>query len=245
VPSGVTRWPIPRSGAVVAGLRLMKAGSGVVLTDIAPATAAAPARTIAVQASAAVIKGLFMTRSVGRRRRDRHSDLGATTGRRTIVHWLLEPRRVFREASGIAANPTPGRTERGTMSKYPNRFAVIAVMSAIALGMLTAVPAYAKNAKTQKHGTCSKGSHWKLAVSHDAGRIETEFEVDSNRVGRKWNVVITDNGVRVFSGARITKAPSGSFTVAPRPADRAGLDHIVATAKAVKSGETCTGRASI
>jgi hypothetical protein len=131
------------------------------------------------------------------------------------------------------------------MSKYSNRVAAIGVMSALALGTFSAVPAYAKSAKIQKQGTCSKGSHWTLTVSHDAGRIQTEFEVDSNRVGQKWNVVIADNGVRVFSGARITKAPSGSFTVAPRPANRAGLDHIVATAKAVKSGETCVGRAAI
>jgi hypothetical protein len=131
------------------------------------------------------------------------------------------------------------------MSRYSNRIAALGLMSALALGTFTAVPAHAKNVKVKKQGTCSQGSHWKLVVSHDGGVIETEFEVDTNRVGRKWNVTITDNGARVFTGARVTKAPSGSFTVARRPADRSGLDHIVATAKAVKTGETCVGRAAI
>jgi hypothetical protein len=131
------------------------------------------------------------------------------------------------------------------MSKRSNRIAALGVVSALALGTATALPADAKTVKIRKQGTCSKASHWKLVVSHDDGVIETEFEVDENRVGRKWNVVITDNGDRVFTGSRITKAPSGSFTVARRPTDRAGLDHIIATAKAVRTGETCVGRAAI
>ena len=99
------------------------------------------------------------------------------------------------------------------MSKRSNRTAAIGVLSVLALGTFTAVPAYAKGAKVQKSGTCSARSHWKLKLSADGRVNETEFEVDSNRVGQKWNVAITDNGVRVFSAVRTTKAPSGSFTV--------------------------------
>jgi hypothetical protein len=44
-------------------------------------------------------------------------------------------------------------------------------------------------------------------------RIELEFQVDSNRVGQTWHVRIRENGALIFTGTRVTKAPSGSFTV--------------------------------
>ena len=94
-------------------------------------------------------------------------------------------------------------------------------------------------------GTCTIASTSKLTVKHDNGRIETEFEVDSNRVGQQWNVVIKDNGVTVFTGTRTTTAPSGSFEVNRRIRNRAGTDTIVASAKNVRTGEHCTARASI
>jgi hypothetical protein len=132
------------------------------------------------------------------------------------------------------------------MSKRSNRIATIGVLGALALGTFNAVPAaYAKGTKIQKAGTCSARSHWKLKLSPDGSVNQTEFEVDSNRVGQSWHVVITDNGVRVFNGTRITKAPSGSFSVDLRVRNRAGVDNIVASAKNLANGETCVGRASI
>ena len=122
------------------------------------------------------------------------------------------------------------------MSKRSKRTAAIGVLSVLALGTFTAVPAYAKGAKVRKAGTCSARSHWKLKLSADGRVNETEFEVDSNRVGQKWNVVIADNGVRVFSAVRATKAPSGSFTVDRRIPNKAGIDRIVATAKNRRDG---------
>ena len=89
-----------------------------------------------------------------------------------------------------------------------------------------------------KTGTCSAGSTWKLKAKADDGRIESEFEVDQNRVGRRWRVTLVRNGSTVFSGIRTTLAPSGSFSLhrllAAAPASR-----IVATAKAMRGGETC------
>jgi hypothetical protein len=105
--------------------------------------------------------------------------------------------------------------------------------------------AAAKNGDRQVSGSCSKGSHWKLkAGARDSG-IETEFEVDSNRNGQVWSVRMTDNGTQTFSGKRTTVAPSGSFSVSRRIANRAGTDTIVATASNAKTGETCTGTVRI
>ena len=73
--------------------------------------------------------------------------------------------------------------------------------------------AAAKGNDVKVSGTCSSGSHWKLkAGARDSG-IETEFEVDSNKVGQVWSVRMTDNGAQVFAGNKTTVAPSGSFSV--------------------------------
>jgi len=89
-----------------------------------------------------------------------------------------------------------------------------------------------------KSGTCSAASQSKLKVKADNGRLETEFEVDQNRVGKRWSVTIKRNGSNVFHSIRTTQAPSGSFEVRRLLAGGAG-SRIVATAKSLSSGETC------
>jgi hypothetical protein len=90
-------------------------------------------------------------------------------------------------------------------------------------------------------GVCSAGATWKLKAAPDDGRIQVEFEVDTNRVGQTWSARITDNTVQVFSGTRVTQAPSGSFEIRRLVANRAGVDHFVATARNAASGQTCRG----
>ena len=94
-----------------------------------------------------------------------------------------------------------------------------------------------------KRGVCSAGTTWKLKAKPDDGRIEVEFEVDQNRVGKRWRVTIVRNGSAVFSGTRRTLAPSGSFEVRRLLADSAGPDRIVAKARSLAGGQTC--RASL
>lgn len=96
-----------------------------------------------------------------------------------------------------------------------------------------------------KRGGCSAASTWKLKAKPNDGRVEVEFEVDQNRVGKRWRVTIVRNGSAVFSGIRRTVAPSGSFEVERRLADSAGSDRIVATARALAGGEVCRGSVSI
>ena len=54
-------------------------------------------------------------------------------------------------------------------------------------------------------------------------------------------MAIADNGVRVFTGARRTHAPSGSFEVERRIANRGGTDRIRAVARNAATGERCSG----
>src|SRR3954468_19275313 len=75
-----------------------------------------------------------------------------------------------------------------------------------------------------RRGSCTGSSDWKLKLSPDDGRIEVEFEVDSNIVGQTWGVRIFQNGDRIFSGTRQTAGASGSFTVRRLANDTAGTD---------------------
>jgi len=91
-----------------------------------------------------------------------------------------------------------------------------------------------------KSGNCSAASHSRLKVKADDGRLETEFEVDQNRVGKRWRVTIVKNGSTVFRGIRTTQAPSGSFEYR-RVAS--GTGKIVATA--TRAGERCSATATV
>jgi hypothetical protein len=96
-----------------------------------------------------------------------------------------------------------------------------------------------------KRGGCTAASTWKLKAKHDDGRIETEFEVDQNRVGKRWRVVLRQDGRVVFRGIRTTRAPSGSFEVRRFLRHTAGSDRIVGRARALATGEICRGVVTI
>ncbi|MCW2598461.1 MAG: hypothetical protein JWM02_290 [Frankiales bacterium] len=115
----------------------------------------------------------------------------------------------------------------------------------VLLALPMAPPAAAKGSNPViARGTCAGGgAAWKLKGKHDSGRIEMEFEVDSNRAGQRWAVRVTDNGAVVFNRIVTTAGRSGSFSVERRISNRAGSDRIVATAK--HAGRTCTGRITV
>jgi hypothetical protein len=119
------------------------------------------------------------------------------------------------------------------------------VLAVAALAAASSAPARGGGTQVIKHGSCSGSATWKLKAKLDEGLIETEFEVDQNAVGRRWHVVIRQNGVKRFSGIRTTRAPSGSFTVRRRLDDKAGSDHIVGKATALASGQVCRGGLTI
>ena len=117
----------------------------------------------------------------------------------------------------------------------------------LAAGLLSTAPAaFAKGGGgVSNSGKCSASSTWKLKAKPDNGKIEVEFEVDSNVNGQSWNVLIKDNGTQVFKGTRVTQPPSGSFEVRKRIANQAGTDKITANAKNPATGETCAGSVSL
>jgi hypothetical protein len=93
-------------------------------------------------------------------------------------------------------------------------------------------------------GSCTGTSRAEFKIKPDDDRIEAEFEVDQNRNGVTWRVVMRRNGAVAVSTRATTRAPSGSFSVERRLRDGAGIDRFRARATS-PSGEVCTASASI
>jgi hypothetical protein len=122
------------------------------------------------------------------------------------------------------------------------RFGVAAVM---AVSLAPGPAALANEDDVIREGRCSGAASWKLKLSPENGRIEVEFEVDQNRVGRRWRVTLKKNGHRFFRGIRTTTARSGSFEVRKVAGNARGRDDfVVAKARALRGGQFCRGSAT-
>jgi hypothetical protein len=116
------------------------------------------------------------------------------------------------------------------------------VVAGIVGAMLALAPAaLAKDGDVRVAGTCTKASSSKLKLSREDAGTEVEFEVDQNRNGVRWRVVLFRNGSQVASRVRVTRAPSGSFEAR---FVTAGSGRFVARATS-PTGERCTARASM
>ena len=117
---------------------------------------------------------------------------------------------------------------------------LVAVLGA---ALVLAAAAAAKDGDVLRAGTCTQASTSKLKLGPEDGGIEVEFEVDQNRNGVRWKVVVMRNGAVVASRTRVTRAPSGSFELELLTRNAPGTDRFVA--RATRAGETCTARAAI
>jgi hypothetical protein len=115
-------------------------------------------------------------------------------------------------------------------------------------GLFVATPALASHGGSdaiRTSGQCAHGAGvWKLKGKADDGRIEVEFEVDTNQVGQTWHVRITDNGDVVVNRDFTTVAPSGSFSVQRRPANKAGVTDTI-RAHAFRGDTVCGGQVRV
>jgi hypothetical protein len=94
-------------------------------------------------------------------------------------------------------------------------------------------------------GTCTLRSSAKLKLSPEDGGVETEFEVDENRVGKTWSVVMNRNGSRVVSRKAVTRAPSGSFEVRAVLNPGSPRTTVTAVARRASTGEVCRATATL
>ena len=118
--------------------------------------------------------------------------------------------------------------------------AAIALVAAAA-PVAVASSATAGSGDVVHRGSCSGSTDWKLKAKHDDGRLEVEGEVDSNRNGQSWRWRMIHNGSVSARGWATTHAPSGSFEVERRIANRAGSDRISTLARNRATGERCYG----
>lgn len=122
-------------------------------------------------------------------------------------------------------------------SRTPVALAVLTLTLTLALVAVPASLAKGRDA-VRSTGTCTGPSTSKLKLGRDDRGIEVELEVDQNRNGVPWQVVIRRNGATVASLTATTRGPSGSFEVRRVITGRLGSAQI--TAVATRAGETCT-----
>jgi hypothetical protein len=120
---------------------------------------------------------------------------------------------------------------------------IVAALLGLAIALAAAPAGIAKDGDIRVRGTCTTSATSKLKLSEEDGRIEVEFEVDQNRNGVRWNVVLLQNGKRIARMVRVTKAPSGSFEARVVAQNTSGKDTFRARATR-PSGAVCTAQAS-
>ncbi len=111
----------------------------------------------------------------------------------------------------------------------------------LALGVVSATPAFAGDDEVIRNGNCSGSADWKLKTKTDDGGLEVEGEVDSNTSGQQWTWRIMHNGNTAARGTATTRGRSGSFSVERRIANSPGTDSIGFRAHNAGSGQTCRG----
>jgi hypothetical protein len=120
----------------------------------------------------------------------------------------------------------------------------LAAIAAVALTPAAASARHGGDNGVRVAGSCGSGATSKLKLKNDDSGIEVEFEVDQNRVGKRWRVTLARDGRVVYRGSRTTTAPSGSFSLNRRIRNLAGADRI--TARGVgPGGLTCTAAATL
>jgi hypothetical protein len=143
-----------------------------------------------------------------------------------------------RVATVPAAKTTISLRRRGVLA-----VAGTAVVAAASLGVTAT--AYAKKGgdptqDVRASVACGTGVLKLKAKAEDGGRTEVEAEVDSNRAGQDWTVTLTKDGATVWTGHRITAAPSGSFSVATILAAEATPSTPAPTTTTTPTGTTTT-----
>ena len=127
------------------------------------------------------------------------------------------------------------------MSKWS--VGIVVGVLGLAIALVAAPVGIAKRGDVRVAGTCTKASTSKLKLSEEDGRIEVEFEVDQNRNGVRWTIVLVQNGQRIARLTKVTRPPSGSFEARIVASNKPGSDKFVARATS-PSGEVCTALAS-
>jgi hypothetical protein len=117
------------------------------------------------------------------------------------------------------------------------------VAIAVALGLTLAVTApVAARDESRRQGSCSGGpGDWLLRVQReDRGRLRVRFRIDDVPEGQRWQLFVSNNGARIYSGTR-SSSRGGEVRVRLTTRNRPGRDRIAASGVNTKTGTTCDG----
>ena len=92
-------------------------------------------------------------------------------------------------------------------------------------------------------GACTGSSRASLRLRADDGSIRVEFEVDTDRVGATWNVIVLHER-RIAFRATVRSGSSGSVKLQRTLPDWFGTDRIVIRATGPR-GASCRASASV
>jgi len=97
----------------------------------------------------------------------------------------------------------------------------------------------------RRRGDCTGGEgDWDLRVERvDRSTLAVRFKIDDVDPGDSWQLFLSDNGTRVYSGTK-TANSEGELRVRRRIADRSGTDRVSASGVHVNDGTTCQGSVS-
>jgi hypothetical protein len=131
-------------------------------------------------------------------------------------------------------------SQRRTMT----RAGVLACALAVSLALMDASPAGADD-EVRRRGDCTGGpGDWVLrARREDGGRLRVRFKIDDVAAGQSWQLFLSDNGTRIYSGTK-TSSSSGEVRVSVLTTNRTGSDRIAASGVNTKNGTTCEGSLS-
>lgn len=118
-----------------------------------------------------------------------------------------------------------------------------AVACALALMLAAAAPVSADD-EVRRRGSCSGGpGRWELRVRRDDGALRVRFEIDDVPSGQPWQLFLSDNGTRIYSGTKGSRS-SGEVRVSRSTTNRSGSDRIAASGVNTRTGTTCEGSLS-
>lgn len=115
---------------------------------------------------------------------------------------------------------------------------VLGASMTAALVVALALPAGAATQAKVTGGACSGASTWTLTLKWDAGRIESDMEVQTPAAGQVWTGGFKDNGV-VFGHSSKTTLADGSWSATRFAPNQAGTDAITVHSKNTVAGEVC------
>ena len=139
------------------------------------------------------------------------------------------------------------------------RLIALTAATGVALtGAVLAAPAASAKDDTRSTGACSGTSRWVADIGVDDGEIDVDFKVKTRSTGQRWTYTLTQNGERVYTSTRTTRADDSDDSMDDNPGpltaevewerdrpDSPGTDRLVLRAVHKASGEVCRFSTSV